>query len=107
VADGIAMTKAAENSFIICGELAYQHIMDFVDFLANQKISSQDPLLIDFSECEIEDGITLLATVKTLCALAKHVPQLIIKGAPEILASELFDKSHNISLRNTRELEFN
>ena len=107
MAEGISITKIAENSFMICGDLAYQNIMDFIDLISTQKISSIDPLLINISKCEIEDGLTLLATVKTLRALSKHVPQLIIEGATETLEVELVNKERNISLKNTKQLEPN
>ncbi len=103
MAEGIAITKAADNLYIISGKLASENIMDFIDLLSSQQISSQDPLQINIGKCEIEDGLTLLAMVKTLLALAKHVPQLIIIGASELLEPELINKAPNISFRDTRE----
>jgi len=103
VAEGIAITKVADNSYIISGKLASEHIMGFIDLLSSQPISSQDPLQIDIGKCKIEDGLTLLAMVKTLLALAKHVPQLIVIGASELLEPELINKAPNISFRGMRE----
>jgi hypothetical protein len=78
------------ESVFIEGELTDAFVQAFVtDLRALSKRSLIRPLVVDLSRLDIEGGETLAATVECLRE-ARADGRLIIRGAPQILAHNLY-----------------
>ena len=98
-----------QNRLVISGELSGDHIAVFTQRLQQQPVLDRE-LSIEMHEFDVLDGVATTAAVDAVRALLARCTRLVLIGAPQVLAHNLYrvgmlEQGSDLQLRDTREDE--